>query len=212
MTRYSWLSLASFAAVIALGAAIGVASAPHGTADPVKGVTPAASFTPGASTAPAAPTPVPTLLPTFTPGPEPTATTGALPVERLPQVLFLLTSPPNAAVSLPIEVPPASEYGIGLSGRRSLEGRGMLFYYPDGKATAGFWMKNTHIDLDIAFVDSSLTVVAVMQMKADTETVHRPSVPYLAAIEAPRGYYAAVGVREGARLQFLFDVATATRR
>ncbi len=88
----------------------------------------------------------------------------------------------------------------------------MLFYYPDGKATSGFWMKNTHIDLDIAFVDASMTVVAVLQMKADTETVHRPSVPYLAAIEAPIGFYASAGVREGAKVQFLFDVAAATRQ
>ena len=210
MGRNNWLILACFAAVIAVGAAIGVASAPRGTAEPLPVVSPPASFTPGFMVTP--PASIATPLPTFTPGPEPTATSGAIPVERLPQVLFLLTSPPNAAVSLPVEVPPTSEYGIGLSGRRSLEGRGMVFYYPDAKGNTGFWMKNTHIDLDIAFVDTSMTVIAVMQMKADTETVHRPNVPYLVAIEAPHGYYAAVGVREGTRVQFLFDIASATRR
>jgi len=211
MGRKNWLTLACFAAVIAVGAAIGVRSARHSEVLPLDRVSPSASFTPGiVINPPPGPSPIP--LPTFTPGPEPTAITGDLPVERLPQVLFILTSPPDAAVSLPVEVPPVSEYGIGLSGRRTIEGRGMLFYYPDGKATSGFWMKNTRVDLDIAFIDSSLTVIAVMQMKADTETVHRPDAPYLAAIEAPRGYYAAVGVREGARVQFLFDVAAATRR
>lgn len=209
MKRHNWLALAGFAAVIAVGAAIGMASAPRGTAEPFQGVSPPASFTPGFRAIP--PPAVPTLLPTFTPGPEPTATSGAVPTERLPQVRFTLTSPANSVVVLPVEVPPTSEYGIGLSGRRNLEGRGMVFYYPDGKGTSGFWMKNTHIDLDIAFVDMSMTVIAVMQMKADTETVHRPNAPYLAAIEAPRGYYAAVGVREGARVEFLFDVAGATR-
>jgi len=210
MGRNGWLTLVCFVAVITVGAAIGVTSAPRKAEESLDRVSPPASFTPGFVINPPATAPAP--LATFTPGPEPTAMTGAIPVERLPQVLFLLASPPGAAVSLPVEVPPVSEYGIGLSGRRNLEGRGMLFYYPDGKGTSGFWMKNTHIDLDIAFVDSSLTVVAVMQMKADTETVHRPGVPYMAAIEAPRGYYATVGVREGTRVQFLFDVAAATRR
>ncbi len=209
MTRHNWLAFTCLAAVIAVGAAIGVASAPRGAAEPFQGVPPPASFTPGFRAIPAASAPTP--LPTFTPGPEPTATSGAIPTERLPQVRFTLTAPTDAVVVLPVEVPPPSEYGVGLSGRRNLEGRGMGFYYPDGKGTSGFWMKNTHIDLDIAFVDMSMTVIAVMQMKADTETVHRPNAPYLAAIEAPRGYYAAVGVREGARVEFLFDVAGATR-
>lgn len=210
MGRRNWLTLACFAAVIAVGAAIGVASAPRGTAEPLPGVSPPASFTPGSMSIPTASAPTP--LPTSTPGPEPTATTGAIPTGQLPQVRFTLTGPTNTVAVLPVEAPPASEYGIGLSGRRSLEGRGMVFYYPDGKGTSGFWMKNTHIDLDIAFVDKSLTVIAVMQMKADTETVHRPDAPYLAAIEAPHGYYAAAGVREGARVEFLFDAAGAARR
>ncbi len=211
MGRSNWLTLACFAAVIAVGATIGVTSARNGEVEPLDRVSPSAAFTPGFVVNPP-PASSPTPLATFTPGPEPTAISGSIPIERLPQVRFLLASPPGAAVSLPVEVPPASEYGVGLSGRRSLEGRGMLFYYPDGKGTSGFWMKNTHINLDIAFIDSSLMVIAVMQMKADTETVHRPNAPYLAAIEAPRGYYASVGVREGTRVQFLFDVAAATRR
>lgn len=206
MRRRTWLTFAGFAAVIAAGAAIGIASAPRGSAKPIASVAPSASFTPGLIA------PMATPLATFTPGPEPTATTGAIPTERLPIVRFMLTGNPAATVVLPVEVPPASEYGIGLSGRRSLEGRGMVFYYPDGKGNAGFWMKNTHIDLDIAFVDLSMKVVAVMQMKADTETIHRPSVPYLAAIEAPSGYYASAGVKEGATVAFLFDIASMVQR
>ncbi|TAK78669.1 MAG: hypothetical protein EPO16_03315 [Dehalococcoidia bacterium] len=205
MRRRAWVTLAGFVAVIAAGAAFGVASAPRGAARPVPSVSPSASFTPGFIASP-------TALATFTPGPEPTAITGATPTERLPLVRFTPTGSPFAMAVLPVEVPPTSEYGIGLSGRRSLEGRGMVFYYPDGKGNAGFWMKDTHIDLDIAFVDLSMKVVAVMQMKADTETVHRPSVPYLAAIEAPSGYYAAAGVKEGATVAFLFDIANTVQR
>lgn len=214
MRQGNGATAALFAVVIVVGAALGVLSAPRGDAAPAGSISPAASSPPGFSTpgftVPPAATPPP--LATFTPGPEPTATSGAIPTEQLPQVRFTLPGAANAPVILPVEAPPASEYGIGLSGRRSLEGRGMVFYYPDGTATSGFWMKNTHVDLDIAFVDRSLTVIAVMQMKADTETVHRPATPYLAAIEAPHGYYAAAGIREGARVEFLYDAAGAARR
>lgn len=201
------ISLVIFPVVLLAGATIGVLTAPRGEKEPFKGLTPSASFTPGFAVAPP-PGVSASPPPTLTPGAEPTAITGSLPIERLPLVRFTGTN----SVVLPIEVPPPSEYGIGLSGRRSLEGRGMLFYYPDGKGTSGFWMKNTHIDLDIAFVDTSMRVIAVFQMQADTETIHRPSAPYLAAIEAPKGYYAAVGIGVGARVEFLFDVAAATKQ
>lgn len=211
MNPRSRLTVIVVSAVLVIGTAVGVLTAPRSRSEPVARLAPGADFTPGFVVAPpaAAPTaPSATALPTFTPRPEPTASTGALPTDRLPIVRFTGAN----SVILPVEVPPTSEYGIGLSGRQSLEGRGMLFYYPDGKGTAGFWMKNTHINLDIAFVDASMKVIAVFQMQADTETVHRPSAPYLAAIEAHEGYYAAVGIGVGARVEFLFDVAAATRQ
>lgn len=211
MERRRPLVLAGFALVVVLGAVIGFASAPRGSGASVPRVTPDASFSPGyVIPSPAAP-PATDATPraTATPGLEPTASTGALPVERLPIVRFV-TATTN--VALPIEIPPASEYGIGLSGRASLQGRGMLFYYPDGKGTSGFWMKDTHVDLDIAFVDTSMTVIAVVQMKADTDTIHRPQQPYMAAIEAPAGYLTATGVSPGAKVEFLFDIAALFRR
>lgn len=207
MDSRSRLTLIVAVSVLVIGATVGVATAPRGGSEAIKGLTPPSNFTP-AFVVVAPPASTATPLPTFTPGPEPTAISGSLPPDRLSLVRFTAA---NSAV-LQVEVPPASEYGIGLSGRRTLEGRGMLFYYPDGKGTSGFWMKNTHIDLDIAFVDTSMTVIAVLQMQADTETVHRPNAPYLAAIEAPKGYYASVGIGVGARVEFLFDVVAATKQ
>jgi len=209
MSRRDCTTLMGLVAAIVAGAVIGVATAPRRTLTPPTAAG-QPSFVPVFTvTAP----PVQTPLPTFTPGPEPTATTGALPTDQLPQARFTAVSASGTSVTvLPVEVPPSSEYGVGLSGRRSLSGRGMLFYFPDGKGTSGFWMKNTHVDLDVAFIDTSMTVIAVLQMQADTETVHRPGVPYLAAIEAPRGYYAAAGIGAGARVEFLFDVDGLTRR
>ncbi|RLT42418.1 MAG: DUF192 domain-containing protein [Chloroflexi bacterium] len=204
VTSRNGLTLLVLITALAVGAAVGVATAPRGAPEAAKGLVPLANFTPGyVVVPPGLPTPSTDPLPTLTPGPEPTAISGSLPVERLPLVRFT----GGNSVVLPIEVPATSEYGIGFSGRRAIAGRGMLFYYPDGKATTGFWMKNTHVDLDIAFVDTSMMIIAIMQMQADTETVHRPSAPYTAAIEAPKGYFQAVGIGVGARVEFLFDIA-----
>ena len=70
-------------------------------------------------------------------------------------------------------------------------------------------MKDTHIDLDIAFVDAAMTVLDVQTMRADTLDLHRPRGPYVAAIEAPAGWYAAHGVRAGSAVTLGVDLKTA---
>lgn len=148
--------------------------------------------------------------PTATPTPEPryddtVASTTLIPLEDLGRVEF---ESADGTAQLAIEVPPRSEYGIGLSGRYQLADRGMLFYYPEGNR-GGFWMRNTHVDLDIAFVDDDLRIIAILRMEADTETVHSPGEVYIAAIEAPAGWYEAASVAPGASVEFLFDVDAA---
>lgn len=176
---------------------------------------PPASPTPAST---ASPTPSASVEATATPSPEPTptptpeprydeivASTTFIPLEDLGRVAFESGDGP---VELAIEVPPRSEYGIGLSGRYQLADRGMLFYYPEGNR-GGFWMKNTHVDLDIAFVDFDMRIIAILQMEADTETIHSPGELYLAAIEAPAGWYEAASIEPGASVEFLFDVDAA---
>ena len=143
-----------------------------------------------------------TSSPVVTPS-ETVASTYFVPTAELPVVRF--TTSDGRTVDLPTEVPPASEYSIGLSGRESLDGRGMLFYYPGESGGPGFWMRNTHIDLDIAFVAGDLTVIAIYQMRAETEDIHHPGRAYLAGIEAPAGWYAAHGIEAGDRVEFLFE-------
>ena len=151
----------------------------------------------------------PCATPTAQPGGEVVASTASIPTGSLPKVRFIPAGAP--AVTLPLEVPPSCEYGIGLSGRTSLSDRGMLFYFPE-PAEVPFWMVGTHIDLDIAFVDQGLTVLAVETMKAETRDYHRPATPYIAAIEAPAGWYAEHGVGAGATVVFDFDLKAATGR
>ena len=136
---------------------------------------------------------------------EPFASTASIPTSELPLVRFVPRT--GAPVELPVEVLPREEFAIGFSGRYEIEGRGMLFYYPE-LSGGGFWMRNTHVDLDIAFIDADRQVIFITTMLADTLDVHRPGAPYLAAIETPAGWYAEHGIGVGARVEFLFDPLT----
>ena len=44
---------------------------------------------------------------------------------------------------------------------------GMLFMF-EIERTLGFWMKNTYIDLDIAYIDKNFKIIDIQQMKATT--------------------------------------------
>ena len=205
---------ATLVAIVALGL---LAACGGSSAEVVPAVSPTA-----APSATATPEATSTVTPTATASPEPTpeataeptpeprfddlvASTTFIPVEELPRVEFTSL---DATATLAIEVPPRNEYGIGLSGRYQLADRGMLFYYVEGNR-GGFWMRNTHIDLDIAFVDFNLRIIDILQMEADTDTIHSPDALYLAAIEAPLGWYEAASIEPGDGVGFLFDVDAA---
>ena len=176
--------------------------------------TPAASATPPvepAATTEAPGVPTPSLQPTVTEAPgnptppvEPTATTGAIPRGELPVIEFVRAD--GSLAPLPVEVPPPSEYGIGLSGRYTLDERGMLFHYssPEGRHT--FWMLNTHIDLSIAFVSGDLRVVEIRAMEADSLDRITPEVDHQYVVEAPAGWYAQHGIEVGDEVRFLFEL------
>jgi uncharacterized membrane protein (UPF0127 family) len=160
------------------------ATASAGTSQP--GGSPAAELTPGAG-----------------PEGELVASTAKVPTEQLDTVEFL--DPSGAVIArLPLEVPPSEEYTIGLSGRRVLGDRGMLFDYGRADYDGAFWMKNTHFDLDIAFVGADRRIVAIKQMRAESlEHVTSPS-PYQYAIEAPYGWYGTRGIEAGDEVRFGF--------
>lgn len=92
----------------------------------------------------------------------------------------------------------------GLMYRTELpEGWGMLFVF-EAPDLQSFWMKNTHVPLDIAFIDSEGKITNIRSMRPlDTTTRHRSRgrVPY--ALEVPQGWFQAQGIRAGSRVQFL---------
>ena len=91
------------------------------------------------------------------------------------------------------------ERSQGLMGRAQLpDGTGMLFVFPE-EDNRSFWMRNTLISLDIAFMDSEFRVVDIQTMEARSEDFHDSRQPAMYALEVPKGWFAAHGVRIGAK-------------
>ncbi len=90
----------------------------------------------------------------------------------------------------------------GLSHRTKLAANeGMLFVFPDA-IRAGFWMKDTHIDLDIGFFDDQARLIETCQMEA-MDQVSRcvPSQPAKYALEVNRGWFSTNQITANAPLQ-----------
>ena len=84
------------------------------------------------------------------------------------------------------------------------DGVGMLFVFPEERR-GGFWMKDTLVPLDIAFVDAAGGVVAILTMEpcaADPCPEYDPEVAYLVALEVRGGWLAEVGVEVGDTLSW----------
>lgn len=79
---------------------------------------------------------------------------------------------------------------------------GMLFAFKEPNRH-GFWMKNTYIPLDIAWLDAQGYVQEVHQMQPGDEAMHRPMDLAKFAVEFRAGTLAAYGVRFNDRLTVL---------
>ena len=85
------------------------------------------------------------------------------------------------------------------------DGVGMLFLFDQGR-TGGFWMWNTLIELDIAFIGADgvahtlATMVPCEAERASDCPTTSPPEPYRAALEVPGGWFERVGIVPGARV------------
>ena len=118
--------------------------------------------------------------------------------------------------SVPLHVELAlssAQHTFGLMARPSLDSMsGMVFVYPeDQPGENGFWMWRTRMPLDIAFMDSTGTILTMFRMEpcstdmyADVCTresaAYKPNVPYRSALEVNAGFFAKHGVEKGATL------------
>ena len=90
----------------------------------------------------------------------------------------------------------------GLMGRDSLPGNeGMLFVYADEQVRS-FWMRNTPIALDIAFVDRNGSILNIETMEPNSDDSTLSVSPAMYALEMSAGWFTSNDVGPGARIDF----------
>jgi uncharacterized protein len=130
------------------------------------------------------------------------STGAAAPASQRHVYLLEPTARPPTRVSLEVAADePARERG--LSKRAELPaGTGMAFLFP-GDTSVPFWMKDTLVPLQIAFVGADGRVVGLFEMppcRADPCPTYGPDRPYRYAVELPSGAFTAAGVVQGDRV------------
>ncbi len=115
-------------------------------------------------------------------------------IEREP---LTIVASNGTTARLQIEVADTSEErSVGLSGRTEVPNdTGMLF--TDLSRNSGFWMKDTLVDLSVAFVDKCGVIVHIEDMEANTTENHNSPVPYLFGLETPQGWFQRNGIAAG---------------
>lgn len=92
--------------------------------------------------------------------------------------------------------------GRGLMGRDSLlENHGMLFVYADEQIRS-FWMRNTPLALDIAFVDGNGSIINIGTMEPNTDESTLSLSPAMYALEMAAGWFEKNDIGAGARVEF----------
>jgi uncharacterized membrane protein (UPF0127 family) len=83
------------------------------------------------------------------------------------------------------------------------ENHGMLFVYGTAQVRS-FWMRNTYLPLDIAYMDSQFRIIDILQMEPETTEGHDSSGPAMFALEVRQGWFAERGIEVGAVAVIVF--------
>ncbi len=98
----------------------------------------------------------------------------------------------------------SDERAAGLMYRDEVpDGTGMLFVFPD-VSVRSFWMANTYVPLDLAFLDTSFDVVDVIQMQPLVTESYTSRAPAMYGLEVRQGWLAEHGIGVGARAEVVF--------
>lgn len=90
-----------------------------------------------------------------------------------------------------------AEHEQGLMYRDELpDGTGMLFIFQNEQVRS-FWMSNTFVALDVAWLDAGLRVLDIQQMEPESTDIHSSDHPAMFALEVPQGWFTAHGVVVG---------------
>jgi uncharacterized membrane protein (UPF0127 family) len=131
--------------------------------------------------------------------------------EEAPQFSKIKVSISQGKIKKKLEVELAqspTQQAYGLMKRTKMPANaGMLFVF-DQERVLQFWMKNTLIDLDIAYIDKNKKIIDIQQMKAVTSILETnpptyPSkLPAQFALEMNSGWFKKNKIKEGAQLSF----------
>jgi uncharacterized protein len=83
---------------------------------------------------------------------------------------------------------------------------GMLFVFGYEKELS-FWMKDTYIPLDIAFLNDKLQIVDIKTMKPLDETEVKSSQPASYALEVNKGYFKKYDIKVGDTISIVNKVS-----
>lgn len=98
------------------------------------------------------------------------------------------------------------ERAEGLMYRDELpDGTGMLFIFEQSEVRS-FWMSNTYLALDIAYMDLSYNIVDIQQMEPLTTTPHESNRPAMFALEVRQGWFAEHGIGVGSTAEVVFGI------
>jgi uncharacterized membrane protein (UPF0127 family) len=120
---------------------------------------------------------------------------------------------PTAAIQaagIPLKVEVAKEpaqHQMGMMFRKSLgPDEGMLFVF-DRDTNLSFWMKNTYVDLDLAYIKSDGAIVQIERMKAHNLEPVFSREPARFGLEMPAGWFEAHKIAVGDRVTIPPEVA-----
>ena len=91
---------------------------------------------------------------------------------------------------------------IGLSNRNLIKDNYFMVFIFDKPQKVSFWMKNTKIDLSIAFIDSKSQIVEISNLKANSlkqKISKNDNIKY--ALEVPKGFFIENQIKVGDYLQ-----------
>jgi uncharacterized membrane protein (UPF0127 family) len=100
----------------------------------------------------------------------------------------------------------ADERAEGLMYRDDVpDGTGMLFVFQDNQPRA-FWMANTYVALDIAYMNPSYQIVDIIAMEPLVTDSYPSSAPSMFALEVRQGWFAEQEIGVGAKADIVFGV------
>ena len=114
-----------------------------------------------------------------------------------------LTSDNGAKISINVEIADNDKSrNRGLMFRDELPSEnGMLFVFPDSRKRA-FWMKNTYIPLDIAYIDSRGIINEIYTMKPlDYSIIYNSIKPARYALEVNAGWFRKNNISPGSKIE-----------